>query len=160
MTTDSTLLDEDTGSARWGAQWATSLGPIRLVCNESRIVPRPSPGGPSPAGRNVVAHRFAQLLAETLHGARPVGQLRSVVAEGCLAALVEARRRDGPRHVRCVRVRAASPVPDVLDAVACYSWHPHPGEQARIFAVTFRLRRSVRGWRCIDLQVIEPGVSI
>lgn len=172
MTADLHVLHGEAGHDRW----ITTRGPIQLVDRPPPGVPasvphegqRRSPGSAptgliphAPRGQLVgqripLALRFAEMLAETLRGVRPVSQLRSVSNGRCIATVTTILRCTGLGSARCVRVRASSPRRGVLDAVACYSWRPAPGSVARTFAVTFRLRQSTGGWRCSELEFVAP----
>ncbi|MFT8394684.1 Rv3235 family protein [Propionibacterium sp.] len=106
-----------------------------------------------------VTARFAEMVAESLRGERPAGQLRGMMSEQCLAPLIEAQRRGGLFAARCVRIRCSMPRSDAVEAVACYTWHGNDNHQARhTMAVAFRLSRTDLVWRCVRLEIIQPGV--
>jgi hypothetical protein len=108
------------------------------------------PGERASSGKPPWPSQFAQVLAETLAGSRPAGQLRPWTTEQTRQRI----RQLGPmlatgQRPRVRRIMTSAPTPDVLEMTAVVGF----GSRVRVLAL--RLERgedACQHWRCTAIE--------
>lgn len=114
------------------------------------------PALPSPrltADAAQIASAFCRVLAETIDGRRPLGQLMPALAPRPAQVVADLRHRWGVSGVRPQRVRCQVPREGAIEAAVRLAT---PSGSA---AVALRLEKSPSGWIAVALETAVDGDS-